>query len=142
VTVGAGAVHHRSCPIALNRAWCYISLMITSEQVRAARALLRIEQDDLARRAHISAATIRRLEAFNGIQRVSPGTVKEVQRALEEAGVEFIDDGVRRRPARDRARADEVFADIMAIAKNGAARPKIDPGFSEADLYGDDGLPS
>jgi predicted transcriptional regulator len=116
--------------------------MITSEQVRAARALLRIEQDDLARRAHISAATIRRLEAFNGIQRVSPGTVKEVQRALEEAGAEFIDDGVRRRPARDRARADELFADIMVIARHGAARPVIDPGFSEADLYGDDGLPS
>lgn len=116
--------------------------MITSEQVRAARALLRIEQDDLARRAHISAATIRRLEALNGVQRVSPGTVKEVQRALEEAGAEFIDDGVRRRPARDRARADELFADIMAIARHGAARPMINPGFSEADLYGDDGLPS
>jgi predicted transcriptional regulator len=116
--------------------------MITSEQIRAARALLRIEQDDLARRARVSAATVRRLEALNGIKRVSAGTLKEVQRALEEAGAEFIDDGVRRRQALDRDRANERFADIMATAHRCAARPVINPSFTENDLYGEDGLPS
>ena len=37
--------------------------MATSEQIKAARALLRMEQEELARRAGVSVTTIRRLEA-------------------------------------------------------------------------------
>ena len=72
-------------------------MLITPEQIRAARALLRLEQDDLARRAKVSVVTVRRLEAPNGLSKVTLGTVDEVQRALEAAGAEFIDRGVRRR---------------------------------------------
>ena len=38
-------------------------MLITPEQIRAARALLRLEQDELARRANVSVVTVRRLEA-------------------------------------------------------------------------------
>src|SRR5882757_5188576 len=69
--------------------------MVTAEQIRAARALLRMEQDELARRAGISVTTIRRLEAPHGEEAVAQNTAAEVQMALQEAGVEFIFDGVR-----------------------------------------------
>ena len=70
---------------------------ITPEQIRAARALLRLEQAELADRAHVSVVTIRRLEGGQGNERVAPGTVAGVREALEQAGAEFIPGGVRRR---------------------------------------------
>jgi transcriptional regulator with XRE-family HTH domain len=113
---------------------------ITSEQIRAARALLRLEQDELARRAAVSVATVRRLEAPGGNARVAPGTVEEVRKVLEAAGAEFIADGVRRRrlPTPDR---EAKFRELMAIAERSAARQARLPPFTEADLYDDDGLP-
>ncbi|WP_242402528.1 helix-turn-helix domain-containing protein [Komagataeibacter kakiaceti] len=36
---------------------------VTSDQIRAARALLHLPQEELARRAHVSVVTIRRLES-------------------------------------------------------------------------------
>jgi hypothetical protein len=57
------------------------------EQRRAARALLRLEQADLTRRAQTSIVTIRHLEAPDGHRRVAPATI---QTALEQAGAEFI----------------------------------------------------
>ena len=47
-------------------------MIITPEQIRAARALLRLEQDELARRAQVSVATVRRLEAAEGAGRIPP----------------------------------------------------------------------
>ena len=70
--------------------------MTTSEQIKAARALLRMEQEELARRAGVSVTTIRRLEAASGEYPVAEATAGEVQMALQEAGIEFIHDGVRR----------------------------------------------
>ena len=89
--------------------------MITAEQIRAARALLRMEQDELARRAGLSVTTIRRLEAARGGYAVAEATAEEVRMALQEAGVEFIHDGVfLKRKARDK---DALFEDLLAIAK-------------------------
>jgi transcriptional regulator with XRE-family HTH domain len=68
--------------------------MTTPEQIKAARALLRMEQDELARRAGVSVTTIRRLEAAKGEYAVAQETAQGVQNALQEAGVEFIHDGV------------------------------------------------
>jgi hypothetical protein len=65
--------------------------------VQLARALLRMDQDELARRANVSIVTVRRLEAPDGISKVSSGTFDEVRQALEVAGAEFIDRGVRKR---------------------------------------------
>lgn len=114
--------------------------MITSEQIRAARALLRIEQEDLARRAGTSVSTVRRIEAAGGTGMVAPTTVEGVRRALERAGAEFIEHGVRRRataPHDAKAR----LAKLRAIAERSAALQAAGPRLTEDDLYGEDGLP-
>ena len=117
--------------------------MIKPAQIRAARALLRLEQRELALRAEISVATVRRLEAEDGTAQVAAATVGRVQAALEEAGAEFIDEGVRRRaPTRRGDEAERLFRDIMAIADRAARRKVENPDFSEADLYDDAGLPA
>ena len=72
-------------------------MLLTPEQIRAARALLRMDQEELARRANVSVVTVRRLEAPDGLSKVTLGTFDEIQRALEAAGAEFVDRGVRRR---------------------------------------------
>jgi predicted transcriptional regulator len=64
--------------------------MLTSEQVRAARALLRIEQKDLASASGVSLPSIKRLEAHPGPLAAQPRTVAAIRAALESAGVEFI----------------------------------------------------
>jgi transcriptional regulator with XRE-family HTH domain len=60
-------------------------MKIAPEQIRAARALLRLEQADLARRAHVSVVTVRRLEGAEGSERVTPATFDGVRQALEQA---------------------------------------------------------
>jgi DNA-binding XRE family transcriptional regulator len=70
-------------------------MLITPEQVHAARALLRLDQTTLAQDAGISVITLRRLEDRHGLSKVAPATVEVVRRALEKAGAEFIDRGVR-----------------------------------------------
>ena len=65
------------------------SLSITSELIRAARALLRWEQRDLARASGISLPTIKRLESVPGILAAHSSTVAALRRALESAGIEF-----------------------------------------------------
>jgi transcriptional regulator with XRE-family HTH domain len=116
-------------------------MLITPEQIRAARALLRLEQDELARRANVSVVTVRRLEAANGLSKVTLGTVDEVQHALEAAGAEFIDRGVRRRQ-RTREEMEARYQEGLAIAKRSAARLKDAPPFTEDDLYDENGLPA
>jgi predicted transcriptional regulator len=116
--------------------------MMTSEQFRAARALLRMEQSELARRAHVSPATIRRLEARDGLRLVSPKSVADIKHVLEEAGAEFIEDGIRQRQMLDTRPNDEKLAAIMKIAKRSTARKPINPNFTEADLYDENGLPT
>jgi transcriptional regulator with XRE-family HTH domain len=63
--------------------------MIDAAQIRAARALLNINQSDLARMAPVHVATVRRLEATTEI-RGAAETLWKIQTALEAAGVEFI----------------------------------------------------
>jgi transcriptional regulator with XRE-family HTH domain len=114
-------------------------MLITPAQVRAARALLRMEQEELARRAKVSVVTVRRLEAPGGLAKVAPGTFDEVQRALEAAGAEFIDRGVRRRQRTPEEIEAPVQA-ILAIAAESAARQAKLPPFTEDDLYDENGL--
>ena len=64
--------------------------LVTGAQLRAARALLRMEQEKLAEAAGISAATIRKLENSEGQLDGRLSTIRALQHALEEAGVEFI----------------------------------------------------
>lgn len=64
--------------------------MITTEQIRAARALLRLTVADLSVQAGVGVATIKRLEAVDGIPPAHARTLDALQKALEAAGVEFI----------------------------------------------------
>lgn len=64
--------------------------MITSEQIRAARQLIRITADQLAKISGVGVATIRRFELMNGVPSGNARHVEVIQRALEEAGVEFV----------------------------------------------------
>jgi hypothetical protein len=65
------------------------SLAITSELIRAARALLRWEQRDLAQASGVSLPTIKRVEVTPGILAAHSSTVTALRHALESAGIEF-----------------------------------------------------
>jgi hypothetical protein len=65
---------------------------ISSAQLRAARALLRWSALDLAKASKIGVATIRRVEVLDGNIPVTPANELAIRRALEAAGVEFIDE--------------------------------------------------
>jgi predicted transcriptional regulator len=64
--------------------------MITSQQMRAARALLGIDQRRLAELAGLSPPTIQRMEASDGQVRGVVDTLVKVVNALEGAGIELI----------------------------------------------------
>jgi transcriptional regulator with XRE-family HTH domain len=65
-------------------------IMITSAQMRAARALLGIDQKTLAARAGVSVPTIQRMEASDGNVRGVVGSLVRVIEALDALGVELI----------------------------------------------------
>jgi transcriptional regulator with XRE-family HTH domain len=114
---------------------------ITPAQIRAARALLRIEQSELAERAGVSVVTVRRLEAEDGLERVAPATVGSVRSVLEQAGVEFIANGVQQRP---KARSDAAarYEALRAISLRSGEKLKGRELLTEADLYDENGLPA
>jgi hypothetical protein len=73
---------------------------VTSQQIKAARALLGWNSVQLADAAGVGRATIWRLESADGPLGGEPATVAKIIGALEAAGVEFLDDsrpGVRMR---------------------------------------------
>lgn len=112
--------------------------MITAEQIKAARALLRLEQEELARRAGVSISTVRRLEAPGGAELVAGETAANVIRILEEAGVEFTHRGVS---LKSKPQEEALLARLRAIAERAAAQHAGRHWLDDADLYGDDGLP-
>jgi len=115
-------------------------MQITTDQIRAARALLRIEQAELAERARVSIVTVRRLEAKQGGERVAPTTIARVRAALEQAGAEFIPGGVFRRSV-VRADARARFDELRAISLRSAARLQDREMQTDTDLYDENGLP-
>jgi len=69
--------------------------VITSFQMRAARALLGIDQKTLAELAGVSLPTIQRMEASAGTVRGVVETLTKVVDALDRAGVALIGEHVR-----------------------------------------------
>jgi predicted transcriptional regulator len=67
--------------------------LITGRQLRAARVLIGMEQIELARRARVAIGTVRRMESFDGEVGARTSTLSLVIRALEKAGIEFLNDG-------------------------------------------------
>lgn len=67
-----------------------MSTIISASQLRAARALLGIDQRQLAERAGVSLPTIQRMEASDGVVRGVIDTLMKVIEALEADGIELI----------------------------------------------------
>jgi transcriptional regulator with XRE-family HTH domain len=67
--------------------------MITAGQMRAARALLGLDQRSLAELAGLSLPTIQRMEASEGVIRGNVDSLVKLVRALSSAGIELIGDG-------------------------------------------------
>ena len=65
---------------------------MTSAQLRAARALIRWSALDLANAAKLGVATVRRAELVDGEVQMTLANEAALRRALETAGVEFIDE--------------------------------------------------
>ena len=72
--------------------------MIYPSQVRAARGLLGISQTDLSRRAGVGLATVKRIESTSEELHVTLQTLLRIRKALEAAGVIFIDQDEERGP--------------------------------------------
>lgn len=68
--------------------------MITGPQMRAARALLGIDQRTLAQRAGLSVPTIQRMEAGQGQVRGTVDSLTKVVEALDAADIELLGEGV------------------------------------------------
>jgi transcriptional regulator with XRE-family HTH domain len=64
--------------------------LITSDQIRAARALLRWSGKDLAEKTGLGFSTLMRLEVLEGVPSAQAKTLETIQKAFEEAGIEFI----------------------------------------------------
>ena len=65
---------------------------LTSDQLRAGRALVRWSAEDLSRSSSVSLRTIRRAELAEQAVTMTKANNFAIRRALEAAGVEFIDE--------------------------------------------------
>ncbi len=63
-----------------------------SAQIRAARALLGLRQENLAKAAKIGLATLQRIEQHDGLVQANFSTVMKIQNALERTGIQFTDE--------------------------------------------------
>jgi len=64
--------------------------MITAAQIRAARAMVGIDQRQLAELSGLSVPTIQRMEASDGVIRGNVDSLMKLVTALDAAGVELI----------------------------------------------------
>ncbi|MGB5483578.1 helix-turn-helix domain-containing protein [Parasphingorhabdus sp.] len=103
--------------------------MITSQQMRASRALLGIDQRQLAELAGLSLPTIQRMEASDGQVRGVVDTLVKVIGALENSGIELIGEnaasvgigrGVRLRETMDGKAANAVGSILFDKATSDA----------------------
>ena len=64
--------------------------MITSEQIKMARAALSWSVTDLSKNSSVSVRTIHRMEAENGLATATPANIRLIIATLEAAGIEFV----------------------------------------------------
>lgn len=64
--------------------------MITSAQIRAARAMLNWSRDKLSAHSEVGISALMRLESSEGVPSGNIKTFESVQKAFENAGIEFI----------------------------------------------------
>lgn len=66
--------------------------MISSEQIKASRALLGWSAAELAKRSDVGATTLRRYEMNGGIPKANLSVLIKLKETLEKAGIEFTGD--------------------------------------------------
>ena len=71
----------------------HVPRVITAAQMRAARAILGIDQRALAALSGLSLPTIQRMEASDGVVRGNVDSLMKLVGALQEAGIELIAEG-------------------------------------------------
>ena len=103
--------------------------VITAAQLRAARALLGMDQRELAELSSLSVPTIQRMEASEAMIRGNVDSLMKLVAALDAAGIELIGEGaaslsggrgVRLKselPSRGNAREDKLIADTARGAR-------------------------
>jgi transcriptional regulator with XRE-family HTH domain len=67
--------------------------MITGTQMRAARALLGLDQRELAQKSGLSLPTIQRMESSDGVVRGNVDSLMKLVDALAASGIELIGEG-------------------------------------------------
>ena len=80
--------------------------MITGTQMRAARALLGLDQRALAQRCGLSLPTIQRMEASDGVVRGNVNSLMKLVDALAAGGIELIGEGASEHWRRPRSAAE------------------------------------
>ncbi|WP_420717497.1 transcriptional regulator [Emcibacter sp.] len=88
--------------------------MITSSQIRAARALLGIGQKELAELSDVSLPTIQRMEGSQGNVRSVVSSLSKVVDALERAGIELIGENTQSPSGGRGVRLKEPVRDLSA----------------------------
>ena len=66
--------------------------MVTSEQIKMARAALGWSVEKLAKESAVGVRTIHRIEAQDGLPNATAGNLKLLRETLQAAGIEFIGD--------------------------------------------------
>ncbi len=64
--------------------------MITSDQIRAARAMLRWSGKDLAEKTGLGFSTLMRLESLEGVPGTHAKTLETIEKTFEAEGIQFI----------------------------------------------------
>jgi transcriptional regulator with XRE-family HTH domain len=95
--------------------------MITANQLRAARALLNIDQRQMAELAHLSVPTIQRMEASDGVVRGNVDSLMKLVSALDHAGIELINPGV---PSTNGGRGVRLREHVVNAKAKAARQPK------------------
>jgi transcriptional regulator with XRE-family HTH domain len=97
--------------------------MITAAQLRSARALLGIDQRQLAELSGLSVPTIQRMEASDGVIRGNVDSLMKLVSALDAAGLELIGEGA---PSQGGGRGVRLKA-LAADGSNAEKGPDKDP---------------
>ncbi len=101
--------------------------MLSAAQLRAARALLGVDQRRLAALSGLSAPTIQRMEASEGVIRGNVDSLMKVIAALDAAGIELIPEGA---VSQDGGRGVRLKAPADPAPERGPDRPS-DPATAE-----------
>ncbi len=98
--------------------------MISANQLRAARALLNIDQRQTAELAGLSVPTIQRMEASDGVIRGNVDSLMKLVSALENAGIELISpDGQSLAGGRGVRLKEQVTKPVIKQPKSFSSRP-------------------